>query len=368
MRVSLSPALDELFYTSLKKYVTEGHALVKELYINLGDLKAVRILSYYPGTEGIISRELKWSLTSPVQNPDATIYLWNETGFEDLFKRLTGVSLELNPSDKGWLEFQRHGNRGQLYPIATIDLSGEWGMHYTSGNEFFYGVDGLAPESWFKEGHLFVQAFFRILNQPTTSLVHGACVGVDGKGILVCARGGMGKSTLSVMAMLRGFEYVSDDYLILSDSNQSLEASPIYSFITLSPKMYDSMYDDLDRARFLGVSPWRGKYVLDISGYEDRFRSHYPVKALVFPEITPGLSEPHIAKCSAAEKGKAIVQIAHSTISQMSLSGLRGTQRDMDFIQKIIKALGKLDCFKIALSPDLEANVACLESFIKTIV
>ena len=350
----------------LKKHIADNHSLVGEFFIRLGNLKTVRILSYYPETTRILEREFQWSLTSPTEHPDATIWLWQETGCEDFATRVLGLDPGQVVAGESWTELLRCGPDGELYPMGTIDAKGPWGVHMSLGNEYFYGLDGLAPGSWFKDGHFFVQALFRVLNQDSCSLVHGACIGRNGNGILMCARGNGGKSTLSVMSMLRGFDFVSDDYLILEKDGDGLFASPIYSFITLSPQMYERMFDDLDRARFLGISSWKGKYVLDISGYGERFREHYPVKALLFPEITSEAEEPAIIPCSPQEKGRTLVQIAHSTIFQMWLAGLKGEQRDPDFIRKTLGMLGGLPCYRIILCPDLEANVRCLAAFIDT--
>lgn len=351
----------------LKDYITRSNPLVKELYVNLGDVKTVRILSFYPGTENIIDRELALSLTSPVAMPDATVWLWREAGFSDFVRRVLGVDLGEEHEESQWLELFHLEQDGSMGCMASVDPTGEWGVHYSFNDEYFYGLDGLGPSSWFKEGHIMVQSFFRILNLPSTSLVHGACVGVEDTGVLMCARGGGGKSTLSVQAMLKGFDYVSDDYLILHKDDKGVTASPIYSFITLSPEMYDKMYDDLDRARFLGVSPWKGKYVLDISRYGEFFRRHYPVKALIYPEINTDADAPSIEKCTPAERGKTVVQIAHSTISQMGFHGFKGGQTDKAFILKTINMLSGLDCYKITLCPDIIANVDCLRDFTRSL-
>ena len=354
-----------ILFDRLKAYISGSHSLVREFFIRLGNLKTVRILTYYPGTAGILAREFGWSLIPPIAHPDATIRLWQETGCRDFVSRVLGLDPGQVIEGESWTELIRCAPDGELYPMGTIDSDGPWGVHMSLGNEYFYGLDGLEPGAWFKDGHFFVQALFRILNRDDNhSLVHGACIGRNGSGVLMCARGNGGKSTLSVTSLLRGFEFVSDDYLILEKDREGLFASPIYSFITLSPQMYDRMYDDLDRARFLGISSWKGKYVLDISGYGERFREHYPVKALLFPEITPDAAEPSVVPCSAQEKGRTLVQIAHSTTFQMWISGLKGEQRDADFIRKTLGMLTGLPCYRIVLSPDIEANARCLAAFI----
>ena len=78
-------------------------------------------------------------------------------------------------------------------------------------------------------------------------MVHGDIVGLNDNGVLFCARGQRGKSTLVVLSMIDGFEYVSDDYLTLEKENDKLYAHPIYSIITLSPRMYNELFDKLKR-------------------------------------------------------------------------------------------------------------------------
>ncbi len=184
----------------------------------------------------------------------------------------------------------------------------------------------------------------------------------------MCARGNMGKSTLAVTSMLDGMEYVSEDYLVLSKDEKSheLKSSPIYSIITLSPRVYNVLYDKMDKARFVGISHFKGKYVFDVSAYSDRLRRHYPVNACLFPEITPDAREPRIEKISGVEKNRAITHVAHSTIFQMWSGGLKQKQNDNMTILKIIGMVKDMPFYKIILTSDLEANSDCLRSFVST--
>ena len=188
--------------------------------------------------------------------------------------------------------------------------------------------------------------------------MHGACIGLDGQGILLCARGQRGKSTLAVTAMLRGFEYVSDDYLILEKSAEALAASPIYSIITLSPRMYNALYDDLDKARFICNNARKDKYVFDISGYGAALQRAYPVRLCIFPEIEPSLTQAVIEPCSAVQKGRAITHLVHSTVLQMQAQGDAGT------VRKLIAMLQDLPFYSMRLCPDIYANVETLREFL----
>ena len=132
-----------ILFDRLKAYISGSHSLVREFFIRLGNLKTVRILTYYPGTAGILAREFGWSLIPPVAHPDATIRLWQETGCRDFVSRVLGLDPGQVIEGESWTELIRCAPDGELYPMGTIDSDGPWGVHMSLGNEYFYGLDGL---------------------------------------------------------------------------------------------------------------------------------------------------------------------------------------------------------------------------------
>lgn len=324
------------------------------LYLNLGDIETIRVFCCHPAAASMIRRQLAWSLTQPVEQPDATLYFWEDENPQDFHKRVLGLDFPRDEADDYLLLVTREGEK--LHPFAEFTQGGAvriWGE-----NLCFYSVPSMEPENLLKEGHLFVQLLYRLVDTPSTHLIHGACVGVDNKGVLLCARGAKGKSTLTVTAMLRGFDYVADDYLLLEKGDNTLKASPIYSIITLSPKMYNTLYDDLDKAHFVSNSPWKNKYILDISAYKASVRRNYPVCACMFPEIVTD-EQPSVIACTPQEKGRAITHMVHSTIGQMNDQGNSST------VRKLVGMLSGMDFFRIRLSPDIVKNAECLRQFIK---
>ncbi len=352
----------------VKKYLVQTFPPVDDFYVNLGDSKTVRIRSWFPDTREVVRTQLLWVMTEPTDTPDATVWFWKESSPSDFSRRV--LQIEPNgPDGEAWDNYFFYREPADAFPCGTVDKSGKWGIHLASGNDFFYGLsDELKPGSrlahWL---HVFFEAFFRILNGPRTSLVHGASVGVAGKGVLLCARGGMGKSTLTVLSLLRGLDYVADDYLVLSQTENGLETSPVYSYVSLSPEVYEAMFDDLGRTRFMGTGWWKGKYMVDVSAFTDRVSWHLPIRAAVFPEIDRSAAAPAVVPSTSQEKGRTIVQIAHSTISQMFKAGFKQDQRDSDFIRKTVSMISGLDFYRIILTPDLDANVAYLRTFIENL-
>ena len=48
-----------ILFDRLKAYISGSHSLVREFFIRLGNLKTVRILTYSPGTAGILAQKFK---------------------------------------------------------------------------------------------------------------------------------------------------------------------------------------------------------------------------------------------------------------------------------------------------------------------
>ena len=91
---------------------------------------------------------------------------------------------------------------------ATLDLgTGENFMRITEAT--------LANRLYFRCNFL-EKVVYLLLGASVVTDLHAACVGKDGKGILLCGRSGAGKSTLAYACARAGWTYTSDDtsYLI----------------------------------------------------------------------------------------------------------------------------------------------------------
>ena len=355
MVLSLNEQQRQNCFLHLRSFLEPLMADAESFYIQVGGIKTVRVLSCDPEAAPMIRRQLAWSLTEPVPSPDATLVLWREKVDASFHQRVLGIGVEDDGSGDNLILALREGDG--IQPFGEVSYENHT-ANLTDGDCSFYCVESFAAEEWIKEGHLFVHWLYRLADTPTSHLVHGACIGLDGQGILLCARGQRGKSTLAVTAMLRGFKYVSDDYLILEKSAEALAASPIYSIITLSPRMYTALYDDLDKARFVCNNARKDKYVFDISGYGSALRRAYPVRLCIFPEIEPSLTQAVIEPCSAVQKGRAITHLVHSTVLQMQAQGDAGT------VRKLIAMLQDLPFYSMRLCPDIYANVETLREFL----
>ena len=332
-------------------------------YLDLG-VKKIRLIINSKDFLSLIEHQLAYSLVDSVDNYSSTIVVWNELEPEILSEKVQSylssdiklrIRLQKLLSKKNVQSFEVFSKDDDSVLISFDCNRGIINAYDPSSNTYYYGVKNLEPEEFLKEGHIFVQILNKILRTPTSNLVHGAVVGLHNKGILFCARGQRGKSTLSVMSMLDGFEYVSDDYLVLEKTEGKLLSYPIYSIITLSPKMYNALFDKLNGVKFISNNARKDKYVFNIESFHDNFRKAYPIELCMFPEIVSE-SKPSIVPC---KKGRAITQIVQSTVSQM------GDIADSETIKKLISMISKYEYYQINLCPDINLNVEILRQFIE---
>lgn len=352
MIIKLTTEQTERCLLRLRDYLDSKGSWNDVCCLDLGGIKKVGIRALQPGVASLLRRQLAWSVCPSSDSIDNTLYLWEDEDLPTFHQRILGFNLPLEDDylmlvtwdGQRMVSFGGYGVQDGFFSL--------W-----DGQRQYYCVRSMAPEELLKV-HLFAKSFSRILDTPASAMIHSACVGVDGKGVLLCARGGRGKSTLAVSSLFRGFEYVSDDYLMLRKEGSSLLASPIYSMIALSPSMYSALYDDLGEARFIGLNARMNKFLLDISCWRENARWDYPVKACIFPEIAP-VPEPQIIPCTPQEKGRALTHIVHSTVEQMQEQG------NSAVVRKLLGMLSGLDVYRIVLSPNLALNTECLRFFIK---
>jgi hypothetical protein len=82
--------------------------------------------------------------------------------------------------------------------------------------------------------------------------LHGACVGRDGRGVLVLGDSGAGKSTLALHALLRGFEFLSEDAVFVRPHD--LLATGVANFLHATADAVEHVGDGAAR-RWLLASP-----------------------------------------------------------------------------------------------------------------
>jgi len=367
-----------VIFSGIEKYLSNiEQKWVK--YLDLG-CRIVRLVGYSDEFIPHIEKQLTFVLRDNCEKYDATLYLWKEENpknFSQTFARSVpkiGMRIRMEQVYRKAKNVNVL-NDDEIYNLAIVDddyskvktavsidvTRGFINANNYSENKYYYGVKDLSPEEFIKEGHVFVQFLNNILKTETSNLAHGAVIGLNGDGICFCARGQRGKSTLSVLSMMKGFEYVSDDYFILhNDKNGNLLSSPIYSIITLSPEMYNRLYGYMAGSQFVSNNARKDKYVFNISNFHPQFKRNYPIKICMFPEIVTD-KEPSIRLCTKEEKGRAITNLIQSTLMQTQ------DLYDHKTIKKMYNMVKNYPFYKFNLCHDIEKNTEFLRDFMNNL-
>ena len=366
MRIDIEDKKTLSAYFERLKACAESKPIAFVKYLDLG-VKVIKVVSHHKDFLAHMQRQLTYVLRDEADHYDETLVLFQEDDTKRVAQKLDD---KLDPRKNMRLRLELLYNKGQYPSVWIFDKNYSeinavlfvdmwWGIvegFDVQNRTYYYGVRDLAPEEFIKQGHCFVQPLNNLIKTDTVNIAHGAIIGFAGNGLLMCARGQRGKSTLTVHAMMHGFEYVSDDYQILENRNGQVLSYPIYSIITLSPTMYSELYDEL-KGKFVSNNARKDKYVINIAGYHDQFRRAYPIRLCLFPEIVKD-KEPSIKFCTSKEKGRAIVQLIQSTVSQM---------RDMNskaVIKKMFDMVKDLDFYKFNLCRNIAGNTEYLRNFL----
>lgn len=178
--------------------------------------------------------------------------------------------------------------------------------------------------------------------------VHGGAVGVGGRGVLLIAQNGGGKSTLAASCLLSGMDYVADDYVLVS-AEGPLRAMPLFSTLKMN----------LDMKKELGLTLpviWEdaargGKQLLDASSFP--ICRNMAVRAVVFlsrwdrewPEISPATGYPAVRLAQTAIRTEA----PHDPLAAKS----------------VVQRLSGLPAYEMRLSGNLKQNADTLRTWIE---
>ena len=180
--------------------------------------------------------------------------------------------------------------------------------------------------------------------------VHGAVVGVGGRGVLLAAPSGSGKSTLAASCLLAGMDYVADDY-VLASAEGPLYAMPISSALNMNPDVKGQL--GLTLPVIWENANRDGKQMLDASSFP--ICRNMAVRAVVFlsrwnreqAEILPVSGHPAVRLAQSAPR-------------------LEGAY-DPLIAKAVVQRLSKLPAYEIRLGGDLKQNADALRRLIERI-
>lgn len=231
-----------------------------------------------------------------------------------------------------------------------------WGKLFIAYNKhsgaYYVCLPDDEKEYLMKFGHAAIKVINLWAKHNGLVVVHGAGVGIDNKGVLLCGEGGAGKSTLALSCLAYNMQFISEDYLLLMRVDNELFAYPIYSVACLNPDMRKRL--TALNAPTLQVMHERGeREMLDLSAYEKSFCDGMKIYAAVTPKLS---TSPAI---HFNPSGKAPAKMILSTIRQLD------DRKNATHIKALSDCLSPLPCYELMLGEDLGENARFLMNFIK---
>jgi GT2 family glycosyltransferase len=183
-------------------------------------------------------------------------------------------------------------------------------------------------------------------------LLHAAAVGTPAGGVLICGRGGVGKSTTALACLAAGMEYVADDYLVVR-----LDPEPTAFRLYGAAKVEARQLAHVPQLRDL-VSPApipEGEKAVICVGSSDSLRIA-PSLPLV-AALTPRFAGEADTTFRPAPRPRLVQAAAFTTMSQLPHAG-RAT---FELIEGLME---RLPCYDMLLGSDVSRVPAALAGLI----
>lgn len=251
---------------------------------------------------------------------------------------------------KDFEQFSRHIFRvSDDYGYLEIVYNELKGADYRNNKYFFLTLPSSKHQKWPIIGHPFVKHVFMWAQRHNLLVLHAAAVGIDGHGVLIAGHGGAGKSTLACSCLTEDYDYISDDYCLLSNVG-SRTVYPIYTDVSLHPDSYAK----LPMLKPFEILPMQGDKPSFAIG-ENRIKPSLPVEAVILPQITDN-AEPEL---KMDKSNKALAQLVFSTNKQS------GCFCDTVFVKKLAQRLLGMPVYRFSLTQDLYKNCQYLKNWIR---
>ena len=267
--------------------------------------------------------------------PDASLIVWDGAG--------TGVEM---PAPT--LSNLCFSERGDLWTFDSARYRSAFHYWDYSLNLFdrkralgiFWLKDAAKMPSWTRAAP-FRTLFHWLLADHGLQLVHGAVVGTERGGILICGAGGVGKSSTALAALASGMRFVGDDYVVLSMA-PGAEHPVTGHALFASAKVH---FPDAPRFQSAGrlmqeLAP-RGADDKAVIFPEDAMTASLPIVAMV----TPRFGDTQDSSFEPIDRDALLMAAAYPTLIQLPHSG----HEVIEFLERVA---GEVPTGRLVLGSD----------------
>ena len=186
------------------------------------------------------------------------------------------------------------------------------------------------------------------LSKEHLHLIHGACVGMNGKSILLTAKGGSGKSTTALSCLVAGMDYLADDYVGVASSGE-ITAWNLYNSIKITP---DSLESFPEIKKYITLSS-QGKSVVFLSEF---FSDQIVASASLTAIMIPMISDHPETRIRTATKLEAMLALTPTTLFQLPLA-------QSNKLEELKYIISKIPCYFLELGSSRREVPEALKAF-----
>ncbi|PKN53584.1 MAG: hypothetical protein CVU55_00220 [Deltaproteobacteria bacterium HGW-Deltaproteobacteria-13] len=193
------------------------------------------------------------------------------------------------------------------------------------------------------------------LSKEGVHLMHGAAVSLNGKSVLLTAKGGSGKSTTALSCFFSGMSYLGDDYVTVK-SGDVITTHSIFSSTKLFPQSFHDTFPALKDKIWNenGTDKENEKVTVFLSElYPQQVVREAPLHAIMIPVIK-NVEE---TKIVPASKVQTMVSLLPATLFQLSLT-------KSDKMAELRSIVEKTPCYFLELGYDLNRVADTIKSFL----
>ena len=239
--------------------------------------------------------------------------------------------------------------------MSSDDLRGIWHLFDLSARTGVYWVRSKSDLPSWEFGSPFRHFIHWASLHCGLTMVHGAAVGRDGKGVLLTGAGGSGKSTLTAAAIAEGWETTGDDFVLAATPpGGQCVTYPIFDVMKLGG-MAESLFADFTSMALNAERSSEEKALIPISAVAGgQFAKRLEVQAILALELTHQ-AESQIQPLSKID---AVGALAPSTMSILR-TAVKETLRDCSTLAR------HLPCYRLGVGKDPNECLGVLRAFMQ---
>ena len=289
----------------------------------------------------IMRLNLNYLTTTPKETADETVYIW-EDSLDALIER------SVIPEDQRFIHYHQTEEYHILFPGEVLRFAARFNESRTTFVCFEHG--SVFPESYINKPFVNELQWWMLEDYL---LLHGAVVGVNGKGALITASSGSGKSTLALSGLLEGMNYLAEDYVLVSRRGPAI-AYPIFTTGYVTSDTLQMLPELKDK--ILLYVPRRDKYLIDLSAFDDLFLDEIPLSVMVFPLVTD-LPSIQVEKASSV---KPFMDALTTTAKQ-----IESCERFADSFKLLFARMKTIPSYQLNLTKDTRKNAHEFREFLE---